>query len=724
VAHHVGKHDAAVELIQQALKRQPANPIYLNNLANALRALGRLQEAEAGYRQALTLNPRYAHAFYNLAVTLEQLGRGADAESAYREAIGVEPNLAEAHYNLGNLLQGLKRFDQSRSEYETVVRLRPQHAEAHNNLGNALKALGLVEDAEPHYREALRLKPDYSVAHYNLGSLLHDGRRLGEGEQSYRRALALTPRFPEAHYNLGNLLKRAGRVLEAEQSYRQALVLKPDYAEASYNLGITLQSLGRRAEAEACFRTALRLKPDYPEAHCLLVHERQHLCRWESLLPDAEVLRQRIRSGSWARVFPFTFLALPETTAAEQHRCAQRFAGVEFRDFLPRPPLAGSRRRGRSQIRIDYLSADFHEHATSYLLPEVIERHEREHFEVYGYSHGIEDSSAAGRRVRVAFHVLRDLRRLDDAQAAQQILADEIDILVDLKGYTENSRVQIFALRPAPVQVSWLGYPGTLGSPKLADYLVGDPVVSPLEHAEHYSERLALMPHCYQPNDAKREVGKRPSRAEAGLPPEGFVFCSFSRSYKLTPAILDIWVQAAARRAGQRTLALAKARPVAAQYPAGSRKRGVDGRGLVFAPHASGVHLGRLQLADLALDTYPSPRTPPRATPSGQCVPPVRVVWERPSSAASSSSIVTAAGLPELVTPDAESYYRLALQLAREPARLKKIRTELARNRDSCPLFDSARFVRDLEDLYRRMWDDHERGRLEALPPQGPKGRR
>jgi protein O-GlcNAc transferase len=316
------------------------------------------------------------------------------------------------------------------------------------------------------------------------------------------------------------------------------------------------------------------------------------------------------------------------------------------------------------------------------------------------------------------------LRRLDDAQAAQQVLADEIDILVDLKGYTENSRVQIFALRPAPVQVSWLGYPGTLGNRKLADYLVGDPVVSPLEHAEHYSERLALMPHCYQPNDAKREVGKRPSRAEAGLPPEGFVFCSFNRSYKLTPAILDIWCKLLHDVPGS-VLWLLQGTPESQRnILQEAAKRGVDGQQLVFAPHLPPAsHLGRLQLADLALDTYPvtSHTTASDALWAG--VPLVAWLGETFVSRVS-SSIVTAAGLPELVTPHAESYYRLALQLAREPARLKKIRTALAHNRDSCPLFDSARFVRDLEDLYRRMWDDHERGRLEALPPQGRKGGR
>ncbi|HVQ61278.1 MAG TPA: tetratricopeptide repeat protein [Burkholderiales bacterium] len=718
VAHHVGRHDAAVELIQQALTRQPANPIYLNNLANALRALGRPQEAEVRYRQALTLNPRYAHAFYNLGVTLEQLGRGADAESAYREAIGVEPNLAEAHYNLGNLLQGLKRFDQSRSEYEAVLLLRPQNAEAHNNLGNALKALDLVGDAERHYREAVRLKPDYAVAHYNFGSLLHDRGRLAEAERSYVRSLALNPRFPEAHYNLGNLLKRAGRVLEAEKNYRQALALKPEYPEASYNLGITIQALGRRAEAEACFRTALRLKPDYPEAHCLWIHERQHLCRWENLLPDAEVLRERIRNGSWARVFPFTFLALPETTAAEQHRCAQRFAEVEFRDFLPRPPLAGSRRRSRPKIRVGYLSADFHEHATSYLLPEVIERHDREHFEVHGYSHGIDDSSGTGRRVRAAFDVLRDLRPLDDTQAAQQILADEVDILVDLKGYTENSRVQICALRPAPVQVSWLGYPGTLGVAKLADYFVGDPVVSPLEHAEHYSERLALMPHCYQPNDARREIGSRPSRAEAGLPPEGFVFCSFNRSYKLTPAILDLWC-ALLRDVPGSVLWLLQGTPESQRnILQEAAKRGLDVQRLVFAPQMPPAsHLGRLQLADLALDTFPvtSHTTASDALWAG--VPLVARLGETFVSRVS-SSIVTAAGLPELVTHDDRSYLELARTLATQPARLSKLRAKLEQGRKTCALFDSTRFVSDLEDLYRRMWDDHGRGRLEALPPR------
>jgi predicted O-linked N-acetylglucosamine transferase (SPINDLY family) len=334
-------------------------------------------------------------------------------------------------------------------------------------------------------------------------------------------------------------------------------------------------------------------------------------------------------------------------------------------------------------------------------------------------------SPRRGRRIRGAFDAFRDLSGVSDDAAAAQIAADGIDILVDLKGYTRNMRMRITTLRPAPVQVNWLGYPGTLGHPRLANYLIGDPFVTPPDHAARYSEVLALMPHCYQPNDRRRTVGPTPTRSQAGLPDRGFVFCSFNQSYKLTPEMFSVWCRLL--NAVPKSI-LWLALPPTASGEANLRReaanRGVAAERLVFAPHwPLEKHLGRLQLADLVLDTHPytSHTTASDALWTGV---PLVTLMGTTFAGRVAASILHAAGLPSLVTGDLESYYELALSLASRPRQLAALKKKLATNRMTCPLFDSHRFTRNLEDLYGRMWQAHLSGNKECIvgidvtPPQ------
>ena len=318
-------------------------------------------------------------------------------------------------------------------------------------------------------------------------------------------------------------------------------------------------------------------------------------------------------------------------------------------------------------------------------------------------------------RMQAAFDTFRDLQHASSEAAAGQIAADGIDILVDLKGYTGGSRLEIAALRPAPVQVSWLGYPGTLGHRRLADYLIGDPIVTPLEHASHYSESLALMPHCYQPNDRQRTVGERPTRAQAGLADTGFVFCCFCLPNKITPAMLDLWCRLL-RNVPESQLWLLQSNSVTQHnLRREAAARGIAPERLVFAPPLPlAEHLGRLQLADLALDTFPytSHTTASDALWAG--VPLITLMGDTFVSRVA-ASILHAAGLPQLVTRSADSYVRLVLELAMQPEQMKFFRNRLAANLMTCPLFDSERFARDLERLYERMWTNHRAGRNDHI---------
>ena len=587
----------------------------------------------------------------------------------------------------------------------------PDTAEDHYKLGNRLKELGRHDDAVASYQRALALNPDYAEAHNNLGISLIELNRPEEAVTSYQRALAVKPDFADFHFNVGYALNRLDRREEAVASYRNALALKPDFADAYQNLGLILGDLKCDEDAVACHQRALELKPDFVEALSSWIFACQNMCAWQHLLRESEALRQRVTAGKSGRVPPFSFLALPATDPQEQYRCAQQFAEEQYRVFLSRPPLcAGALGAERAKIRIGYLSADFHDHPTSYLLAEVIERHDRSRFEVFGYSYGPDSVHPMRRRMQAAFDIFHEFSRMSHESAARRILDDGIDILVDLKGYTKFSRPPILALRPAPVQVNWLGYPGTMGHPRLADYLIGDAIVSPLEHAAHYSEVLALMPQCYQPNDRQRIPGARPARTDTGLPADGFVFCSFNQGYKITPAIFDIWCRLLAEVPGSLLWLLQPAAAAERNLRHEAQARGVAAERLVFAPMLPlAEHLGRLQLADLALDTYPvtSHTTASDALWAG--VPLVTRLGETFASRVA-ASILHAAGLPKLITNAPEDYYRVALELATQPGRLAQIKARLEANRLSCPLFDSERFVRDLERLFQRMWEDYGAG--------------
>ena len=511
--------------------------------------------------------------------------------------------------------------------------------------------------------------------------------------ESHRPAASQTPGTPERPLaqtlqDVFNSSRQAGAA-DAERPARLFLRTGGDNFDALHLMAVLGAQVGRTDEAVELILEALRRNPGSAEIHTLLA-----ACAWSELAPAVEILHERIAKAKSGEVSPLGLLPLPESNASEQYQCARQYAQQQYGDILSRPPLCGTRiRDDRNKLRIGYLSADYHEHPTSFLLAQVIELHDRARFEVFGYSGGPDSEDSMRRRMRAAFDTFRDVRPLSHEVAAQQILDDGIDILVDLNGYTTNARQEILALRPAPVQVSWLGYPGTLGSPRLADYLIGDPIVSPLRDGGHFGEALALMPVCYQPNDRQRAIGERPTRTAAGLPADGFVFCSFNQSYKFTPAMFDLWCRLLAAVPGSVLWLLEP----------------------IEAPRRSQAeHLGRLQLADLALDTFPYTS---HTTASDALWAGVPLVARHGETFAGrvSGSILHAAGLPELVAESPQDYYRLALELATRPERLAQFRARLAANRMKCALFDSERFTLDLERLFRRMWSDYRAGTVRPI---------
>ncbi len=488
-----------------------------------------------------------------------------------------------------------------------------------------------------------------------------------------------------------------GNVEAAVASYETALRLRPDYAEAYRNLASALRRLGRMEEGAAALAQAVSINPGYGEAAALLVHQLKDLCDWRMVDDLTKRLVQSVEEGSGA-INPFVFLNL-ETTPSQQRQCAEQWARRLAVHETAQVPAE------RERITIGYLSADFQEHATAHLISELFELHDRRRFRVIGYSYGADDGGEARSRLRDAFDLFVDLEDHAHASAAARIRADGVDILVDLKGYTTGARPEIMALRPAPVQVSYLGYPGTMGT-RAIDYVLVDRFVVPANQQEHFTETLVHLPHCYQVNDRRRPIARVGNRSDYGLPESGFVFCCFSASHKITPAIFDIWMrlmegvpESVLWLLETSMAAMANLRREAeARLKRGSKR-------LIFAPSVTNAeHLARFGVADLFLDTLPyNAHTLTSDALWGGC--PVLTSTGETFASRVAGSILHAAGLPELVTSTLAEYEATALRLAGDGAQLQTLRARIQKSRGEAPLFDTPRFTRAIENAFEWMME-------------------
>lgn len=646
---------------------------------------------------------------------LADAGRLPEAMQRYEAALALAPGLARAHLNLGNALLARGDTQPALDAYERALAARPGYAAAHFNIGNAQARLGHPEAAIEAYAKAVSLDPGFADAWIALGNVQDDLRRHNDAIASYERALLLQPGYAQVHANLGNVLRELGRHDEAAQSYRRALALEPGLALGHLGLGSVLQEQGDWVQAAACFRQAAA-RQDGGAARLLAYHCANHLCDWTRRAEDEQAL-PAIVTQSAEELPPFCLLGLDPPAGAGpqlQREAGRRYAELKWGSVLAAAPPSPTRPGPRERLHIGYLSADFHGHATMQLLRGVLAEHDRSKFRVTAYSYGTTRDETTS-QVRQLCESFRDLGALSDPEAAAQIAADQVDILVDLKGFTWHTRLGIPARRPAPVLVSWLGYPGTLGAPGLADYIIGDPVVTPPAHSSHFSETLALMPHCYQPNDAAKAIGPTPSRAQAGLPESVFVFGCFNQGYKFSPRSFDVWCRLLAEVPGSVLWLLPGSAEMVANLRREAAARGVGPDRLVFSPTLPlADHLARVQLADLALDTFPinSHTTGSDALWAG--VPLVTLIGETFASRVA-ASLLCAAGLPELVAHSWDEYFSLARSLATDPQRLSALRARLSEAPAQLPLFDTRRFTRNLERLYGRMWDQAQCGKREII---------
>ena len=717
VLRRQGKLDRAVACYQRALQLKTDFAEAHNNLGNVFMDQCKPDEAAACYQRALQLKPDYVEAHNNLGNVFNGRGELDKATECYRRALQLNPDYAPAQYSLGLVYQARGDLNEAVACYRQALKRDPAYAEAHNNLGNALKDQGNLDEAVACCLRALELKPDLAEAHNNLGAAVREQGRPDDAIACYRRALELNPDLAEAHINLGDAFREQGKPDAAVACFRRALELKPDSAVAHNSLGDAFTEQRRLDAAVACYRRALELKPSYVSALGSLVHGLQHLCCWDdlSVLSERviEAIDQDSDAGLASPVAPFGFLALPLMTTAEQQRKSARQwvnqrlkvkgeFGYDRAHNHTKPPKA--------KMTIGYLSADFHSHAVAYLIAELIEKHDRSRFAIHGYSYGRDDGSAMRGRLVRAFDRFVDVRNLSHLQAARRIAGDDVQILVDLTGYTKNARTRILALRPAPIQVNYLGYPGTMGA-SFIDYILVDEYIVPSDQQPCFTEKLVHLPGCYQVNDSRREIASRTqSRAECGLPEAGFVFCSFNNNFKITPEMFDVWMRLLKEVPGSVLWLLEGNRFAPVNLCREAQERGVAAERLVFAPHKPlAEHLARHRLADLFLDTFPYNAHTTASDALWVGCPVLTMAGETFASRVA-ASLLSALDLHELITRSLADYQDAALRLARNAGLLVALRERLEVSREGSRLFDADRFARNLEKAYNTMWEIYDSG--------------
>ena len=639
------------------------------------------------------------------AMGFHQRGQLADAEALYQQILRGRPEHVEGRHYLGILRFQQGRADEALTLIAGALDAKPDYAEAHYNRGNILAALDRYEEALAGFTRAAALQPDYAEAYHNQGNALFKLRRLDEALASYDRALSLQPRFVEAWNGRGTALKELKRHAEALECYDRVLALVPDEPNALYNRGNALKEIKRYDESLASYEKARKLNPGHPDKFGGL-DAALAVCDFVRTEAIAAGLDAELAAGK-ASVTPFTLVGFCDDPALHL-QAARNFVA----DRMPvRPPALWTGETYRhDRIRLAYLSADLQTHATAFLMAELFELHDRGRFEVHAFSFGRDDGSDMRRRIANACDHFHDVQRDSNAAIARKLREHEIDIAVDLKGFTQDSRPEILAHRASPVQVGYLGYPGTIGADFL-DYVLADATVAPFEHAPFYIEKIVQLPDCYQVNDRKRAVSaSTPTRLDAGLPEQAFVFCCFNNNYKIRRSVFDIWMRLLTKIPGSVLWLIRDNDAAERNLRNEAQARGVDPARLVFAGRAKlADHLARHRLADLFLDTLPynAHTTASDALWMGL---PVVTCQGNAFAGRVGASLLKAVGLPDLVTGNLADYEALALRLAGDPAMLRGIRETLAGNRLSHPLFDTDRFCRGIEAAYQRMWQAWQRG--------------
>jgi predicted O-linked N-acetylglucosamine transferase (SPINDLY family) len=701
------KHQTAIEYYKKALELSPNNVLALSNLGSSLNSIGHNQEAFSAFQKAIKVDPNEPIAWYNAANTLCDIGDYEESLIYYERSIKLNPQYCPALINYGKALFELKRYSESLTFYDEALKVNQDSLDCLINKGATLKELSRYDEAIAHYDKVLSLKPDYAEGLSNKGVALNGLKRYDEAIAHFDKALTLKPDYAEGYCNKGVVIYELKRYDEAIAHFDKALTLKPDYAEGYYNKGNALNELKRYDEGIAHLNKALSLKPNMDGISGDLLKTKMKICSWSGFTESLADISKKVVSSKKA-IDPFSLLALNDDSVL-QKKCSEIF----IQSLYSFNPVLGPilKLPKKEKIRIAYLSPDFRNHPVSVLTSELFEIHNKNRFEILAFSlQKAPIGDEINVRLRKCFDRFIDVDGMSDREIAQLAREFQIDIAIDLAGPTQYSRTGVFSYRAAPIQVNWLGYPGTLGA-NYMDYIIADKTLISPELQSCYSEKVVYLPNSYQVNDRKRLIsGRKFTRQELGLPDHGFVFCCFNNNFKILPATFDGWMRILKAVEGSVFWLLQDNPLVVDNLKCEALNYGVEPSRLIFAERMPlPDHLARHRQADLFLDTLPYNAHTTSSDALWTGLPVLTLIGQSFASRVA-ASLLNAIGLPELITSTQDEYEALAIELALNSNKLADIKLKLANNRLSAPLFDTPLFTKNLEAAYIQMYERYQNG--------------
>ena len=670
----------------------------------------RYDAALAAYDKALSIKPDLEGAWLGRANVFANLKRYGEALAAYDKALSIKTDLAEAWLGRGHVLTDVKRYDQALAAYDKALSIKTDLENAWIGRGNLFWDLKRYEEALAAYDKALSTQPDLENAWLGRGNVFTDLKRYEEALAAYDKALSIKPDLENAWLGRGNVFWSVKRYDEALTAYDKALSIKPDLERAWFGRGNILFDLKRYDEAFAAYDTALKLKPDLSAAEGARLHAKMQSCDWSNFHIECRSLIDSVRCGKQPTV-PFVLLTI-EASAEDQFRYANAWVETNCQTSIPDGRSVTSKEN--TKIRIGYLSADLRNHAVAYLTAGVFEKHDKNRFETFAFSTGPDHKSDFRIRLKAAFNDFIDLHNRSDAEVADAIKSFNIDILIDLMGHTQDSRLMVLIRRPSPIQVNYLGYAGTVGGNNL-DYIIADKTLIPFRAKKYYSEKIVYLPNSFMPHDRDGRIISDQvfDRLDFALSNNSIVFCCFNNAYKINPIVFQAWTTIL-KAVANAVLWLSDLPEIAKrnlQHEA--QKQGIDPKRLIFARRlvSSSDHLARYRFADLFLDTLPynAHTTASDALWAGL---PVLTQMGETFAGRVSASLLNAVNLPELITHSREEYEALAIDLALNRNKLSNIKEKLNKNRLTTPLFDTALYTKHLEAAYEAMYRRYQAGLL------------
>ena len=704
---NLGNIDVSIRSFKKVIELNPKYADGYNNLGVALQEKGNLDESIKHFNKALSLSPNYAQAYNNVGITYKKKGKLSLAAKYIKKAIFFNPNYVEAYNNLATIIQDQGRVNQAIENFKKAISLNPSYSEAHYNLGLAFSELDEFDSAIQSYNKALSLKPNYPEAYNSLATIISQKGKFDEAIKLFNKAILLRPNYSEAYFNIGIIFKKQNKLNEALESYQKAINLKPNYVESFYNAATVFQEQGKLNKAIDYYDKALLIRPDYDKAQAQKLYLKAQICDWKTTQEDKELFS---KLGTYKNsIPPFTMLFFEDEPRNHYLRSKLYAKKKYLAKQIPFKKIDKTSKKKR--LRIGYFSADLQNHATMYLASKIFENYNKEKFEIYVYSFGISlENDQVRQNLKKSVDAFKDVLDLSDRDIAILARADQIDIAVDLKGYTKNSRTGIFAYRIAPIQINFLGYPGTMGA-NFFDYIISDPTIIPETKKSFYSEKIIYMPYTYQPTSHTSVISNKIfTKSEMNLPNNSFVFCCFNNSYKISLNEFSIWMRILDKVENSVLWLIDSNKWAKINLWNEAENHGIERKRLIFAnqiPHSD--HLDRLKLADLFLDTF-NVNAHTTASDALWAGTPIITKIGNGFSARVAASILKAVGLSELVVQNEIEYENLILEIANSPKKLSKIKETLSSNRLSKPLFNSSMYISYLESAYQQVFENHLKG--------------